>query len=108
MKRRICSYDMAVVPDQAFVLTDAGGEMYLCGPRCLALWSIQHLTHPHVKPEQLDAAWTMTPPAGSVRRFSDLRDLAKWAAANLLSPGSGDWNTLGEVEEATAPSARQA
>ena len=104
MKRRICSYDMAVVPEQAFVLTDAGGEMFLCGARCLALWSIQHLTHPHARAEQLNAEWTMAPPTGEKRRFPNLHELTRWAAANLLSPGTGEWSTLGEVIKGNQPS----
>ena len=55
MKRRICSYDMATISDQAYVLTDPGGELYLCGARCLALWSMQLVSHPHSTPEQVNA-----------------------------------------------------
>ena len=99
MKRRICSYDMATVPDHAYVLEEAGGEMYLCGPRCLALWSMQHVTHPRVDPEQLNAPWRMTTPKGERRDFNTLNDLAKWSAANLLSPHDAEWLGLGTIEK---------
>ena len=105
MKRRICSYDMATVPDHAYVLADAGGELYLCGPRCLALWSMQLVTHPHVKAEQVNAEWTLATPEGLRRRFETLSDLTKWAAANLLSPEEGEWLLLGRsvgVDSGTA------
>jgi len=29
MKRRICSYDLAAVPEDGYVVTDDGGEIYL-------------------------------------------------------------------------------
>jgi hypothetical protein len=28
MKRRICSYDLAAVPEDGYVVTDDGGEIY--------------------------------------------------------------------------------
>ena len=41
MKRRICSYDLASVPEDGYVVTDDGGEIYLCNPRCLCIWAVE-------------------------------------------------------------------
>ena len=40
MKRRICSYDLAAVPEDGYIVTDDGGEIYLCNARCLCIWAV--------------------------------------------------------------------
>jgi len=40
VKRRICSFDMVAVPENAYVVTDDQGEINLCNARCLCLWAM--------------------------------------------------------------------
>lgn len=54
MKRRICSYDLAAVPDDGYVVTDDGGEIYLCNARCLCIWAVSLATKPGL-PEEVEA-----------------------------------------------------
>ena len=50
MKRRVCSYDIVEVPGDAYVVTDAEGELYLCNARCLCLWAMALATKPNLSP----------------------------------------------------------
>ncbi len=98
MLRRICSYDIVEVPANAYVLTDSGGDFYLCNERCLCLWAIQHATA--TRPNNLEGeSFVMTSPAGERRKFANLRELAMWSSANALSPGKGAWIKLGKPVE---------
>ena len=51
MKRRICSYDMAAVPEDGYIVTDEGGEIYLCNARCLCIWAVSLATKPGLSEE---------------------------------------------------------
>ena len=64
MKRRLCSYDMAEVPAESFVLFDHGGEMYFCNLRCLAVWSVQFATKPNLSDEQRSGPYILKTTAG--------------------------------------------
>ena len=37
LNRRIYSYDMVEVPQDAYTVTEEEQEIYLCNPRCLCL-----------------------------------------------------------------------
>ena len=55
MKRRICSYDMAAVPDDSYVVVDDGGEVYLCNGRCLCIWAVLLATKPGLEERSVAA-----------------------------------------------------
>ena len=80
MKRRLCSYDMVEVPPEAFVLTDAGGEMYFCNLRCLCVWSIQLATRPNLSDLQRSSAYVLKTQSPEEHRFDSIRAVARWAS----------------------------
>jgi hypothetical protein len=51
MKRRICSYDLAAVPEDGYIVTDDGGETYSCNTRCLCIWAVSLATKPGLSEE---------------------------------------------------------
>ncbi len=79
MKRRLCSYDMAEVPHQAFVLTDPDGEMYFCNLRCLCVWSTLLTTKPSLPDLQMSGAYVLKTHSGDELRFDGIRAVARWA-----------------------------
>ena len=85
MKRRLCSYDMAEVPSQAFVLSDPGGEMYFCSLRCLSVWSVQLATRPNLSDEQRSGRYTLSTHGGHDHGFQGINEVARWAVAQALS-----------------------
>ena len=85
MKRRLCSYDMAEVPSQAFVLSDPGGEMYFCSLRCLSVWSVQLATRPNLSDEQRSGRYTLNNQCGNEYEFQGINEVARWAVAQALS-----------------------
>jgi hypothetical protein len=95
-KKRICSNDMAAVPDTAFVLHDGEGEMYFCNPRCLCLWSVNLATRANIPDKLKDAAYLLTLPEGTSRRFSGIVSLGQWATANAIGSEQAEWLKNGE------------
>ena len=85
MKRRLCSYDMVEVQQQAFVLADQGGEMFFCNLRCLAVWSVQLATRPNLSDEQRSARYTLNTQSGQEHRFEGIDQVARWAVDQTLS-----------------------
>ena len=79
MKRRLCSYDMAEVPEQGFVLTDDGGEMFFCNLRCLCVWSVQLATRPVLSDEQRSGMYILNVPSNEGQRFTGIDQVARWA-----------------------------
>jgi hypothetical protein len=96
--RRICSYDMAAVPEDGYTLLDAGGEFYLCGARCLAIWALQAATKDASAQTDGDVppSFELITPAGEKRTFGSLLDLARWSTANALGPTDAEWLARGE------------
>jgi hypothetical protein len=47
-KRRVCSFDMAEVTPQGYVLAEEQGEMYFCNARCLCSWAVHFVTNPGI------------------------------------------------------------
>ncbi len=85
-KRRICSYDLAEVPADAYIVSDQGGQMYFCNAR-LAIWALDFATKPNRPQEQKSIAFDLTTPAGRRERFPNVQDLARWAVAHALRDG---------------------
>jgi hypothetical protein len=69
MKRRICSYDLAAVPDDGYIVTDERGEIYLCNARCLCIWAV---------------TLVLKVPAGEELVFETIIGLARWASSHAL------------------------
>ncbi len=83
-KLRICSYDRAEVPADAYIVTDSGGEMYFCNARCLSIWAVDFATKPNRPPEQKSIVLHLTTPTAVQRQFAHVNELANWALANAL------------------------
>ena len=91
MKRRLCSYDMAEVPEQGFVLADQGGEMFFCNLRCLSVWSVQLATRHNLADEQRSGGYTLNTQSGQEHRFEGGNQVARWAVDQALgSPSAAD------------------
>ena len=84
MKRRICSYDLAAVPEDGYVLTDDGGEIYLCNARCLCIWSVSLATKPGLSEELKARKLVLKVPAGEELVFETIIGLARWASSHAL------------------------
>ena len=76
MKRRICSYDLAAVPEDGYVLTDDGGKIYLCNARCLCIWAVSLATKPGLSEELKTRRLVLKVPAGEEFVF-ETRECAK-------------------------------
>lgn len=90
-KRRVCSFDMAEVPPDGYVLAEEQGEMYFCNARCLCLWAVQFVMNPRRSEEQKRIACVLTMPSGERRRFADFIEAAQWSAANALMGDANPW-----------------
>ena len=97
IKRRVCSFDMAEVPPQAYLLAEEQGSMYFCNARCFCLWAVQFVTHPRRIEEQKRVACELTTPFGERRRFADFVEAAQWSAANALQGQSNPWLANGSA-----------
>ena len=95
-KRRICSNDMAAVPDTAFVLHDGEGEMYFCNPRCLCLWSVALATRANLPDKHKDAVYRLTLSEGTARKFFGIVSLGQWATAHAIGSQNAEWLQNGE------------
>jgi hypothetical protein len=84
VKRRICSFDIVVVPENAYVLTDAAGEIYQCNARCLGLWSLTLAAKPGLAEELMTQSLKLNTPNLEELQFDSIVELARWAAANAL------------------------
>ena len=84
--RRLCSFDMAEVPPECYWLDDPRGGVYFCNARCLCLWSIQFATKPNLPEDRKRLECDLVLPGGARHHFSELVDLARWSAANVLGP----------------------
>ena len=84
MKRRVCSYHMVEVPGDAYVVTDAEGEAYLCNARCLCLWAMALATKPNLPPALKTQPLTLKPPHGDELAFASITALARWASTHAL------------------------
>jgi hypothetical protein len=80
MKRRICSYDLAAVPDDGYVVTDDGGEIYLCNARCVCIWAVSLATKPGLSEELKARRLVLKVPAGEELVFESITGLALWAS----------------------------
>jgi hypothetical protein len=76
MKRRICSYDMAAVPEDSYIVTDKEGEIYLCNVRCLCIWSITLATKAGLNEELKARRLVLKVPAGEELVFETIIGLA--------------------------------
>ncbi len=83
-RRRICSYDLAEVLGDAYVVIDNVGEMYFCNARCLSIWSVDFATKANRPQEQKRIVLDLTTPTGMRQRFPHINELAHWALANAL------------------------
>jgi hypothetical protein len=81
-KRRVCSFDMAEVSSDGYVLAEEQGEMYFCNARCLCLWAVHFVTNPRRPEEQKRIACELTLPSGERRKFIDFIEAAQWSSAN--------------------------
>jgi hypothetical protein len=88
MKRRICSYDLAAVPEDGFVVTDHGGEIYLCNARCLCIWAVTLATKPGLSEELKARRLVLKVPAGEELVFETVIGLARWASTHVLGAGA--------------------
>ena len=95
MKKQICSYDMAAVPQTSYTLTDDDGEIYLCNARCLCIWAVMLVTKPNLPEKGQLRSFVLTDPLGQNRRFKDLLELAQWAAATALGNSEREWASNG-------------
>jgi hypothetical protein len=84
MKRRICSYDLAAVPEDGYVVTDEGGEIYLCNARCLCIWAVSLATKPGLSEELQVRKVVLKVPAGEELVFETIIGLARWASSHAL------------------------
>ncbi len=97
-KLRLCSYDRAEVPADAYIVTDSGGEMYFCNARCLSIWAVDFATKPNRPPEQKSLVLHVKTPTGVHRQLPNADELANWALATLSE----------EVDEAESAPSTQA
>ncbi len=79
MRPRLCSYDMATVPDDSFLLKDEGGEMYFCDLRCLCVWSVQLATRQGLSEVQRSGTYLLTMPVREEHQFEGIGQVARWA-----------------------------
>ena len=86
-KRRICSYDLAEVSVDGYVVADPGGQMYFCNARCLSIWAPDFATKPNRPKEQKSTGLDLTTPSGEQHEFSDVHDLTRWAVAHARGGG---------------------
>ncbi len=70
-KRRVCSFDMAEVTPQGYVLAEEQGEMYFCNARCLCLWAMHFVTNPRRSDEQKRIAYDLTSSSEERTRLPD-------------------------------------
>jgi hypothetical protein len=91
MQRRICSYDKMEVPAECYTVTEEDGDIYLCDPRCLCLWSVQRATRSHLVEVHRGCTLVLTAPAGGQRSFTGIVELAQWATANALGGAENEW-----------------
>jgi hypothetical protein len=84
MKRRICSYDLAAVPEDGYVVTDDGGEIYLCNARCLCIWAVLLATKPGLSEELKTRRLVLKVPSGEEFVFETIAGLARWASSHAL------------------------
>jgi hypothetical protein len=85
VKMRICSYDMAAVPEDSYVLKDDEGEIYLCNARCLCIWAVTLATKPGLSEELKNRKSVLGGPIGEEVAFETMIGLARWAAARALT-----------------------
>jgi hypothetical protein len=90
-KRRVCSFDMAEVSLEGYLLAEEQGEMSFCNALCLCLWAVHFVTNPRRSEEQKKIACELTMPSGERRRFADFIEAAQWSAANALRSDSNPW-----------------
>jgi hypothetical protein len=84
MKRRICSYDMAAVPEDGYIVTDEGGEIYLCNARCLCIWAVSLATKLELSETLKARRLVLKVPAGEELVFATIAGLARWASSHAL------------------------
>jgi hypothetical protein len=84
MKRRICSYDLAAVPDDGYVVTDDRGDIYLWNARCLCIWAVSLATKPGLSEELKARRLVLKVPAGEELVFETIIGLARWASSHAL------------------------
>src|ERR1700676_669894 len=84
MKRRICSYDLAAVPEDGYIVTDDGRETYLCNARCLCIWAVSLATKPGLSEELKTRKLVLKVPAGEELVFQTIAGLALWASSHAL------------------------
>ena len=68
-KRRLCSYDLAEVSAEGYVVTDQGGQMYFCNARCLSIWALDFATKPNRPEKQKSIGLDLTTPSGEQQQF---------------------------------------
>ena len=85
MKPRLCSYDLAAVPDDAFVLNDTGGEMYFCDLRCLCIWSVALATRPELPETVKKGTYVLKTGGGNQHQFIGIAPIARWALEGALT-----------------------
>lgn len=85
MKRKLCSYDIAEVPDDCYVVVDSEGEVYFCNARCLGIWALVRATKSGLVEADARKACTLKRPQGKALEFESIKELARWAAANALA-----------------------
>jgi hypothetical protein len=80
MNRRICSYDLAAVTEDGYVVTDDGGAIYFCTARCLCIWAVSLATKPGLTEELKARRLVLKVPAGEELVFETITGLARWAS----------------------------
>ena len=75
---------MVAVPENAYVVTDDEGEIYLCNARCLCLWSMTLATKPGIPEEIRTQSLKLNTPNFDELQFESIVELARWAAINAL------------------------
>lgn len=84
IKRRICFYDLAAVPEDGFLVTDDGGEIYLCNARCVCIWAVSLATKPALSEELKIRRLVLKVSAGEEFVFETIAGLARWASCDAL------------------------
>lgn len=84
MNRRICFYDLAAVSEDGFLVTDDGGEIYLCNARCLCIWVVSLATKPGLSEELKIRRLVLKVSAGEEFVSETIAGLARWASCDAL------------------------
>jgi len=70
--------------EDGYIVTDDGGEIYLCNARCLCIWAVSLATKPGLTEELKVRRLVLKVPAGEELVFETIIGLARWASSHAL------------------------